>query len=47
MLQLGFINILIVTIGLISFNILNVMHLCKSVRDVVYLKCRSKWAANE
>ena len=46
-LQLNFLNVFIATIGLICFDNLNVMHLCRNVSDIVYLKCCSKWVANE
>ena len=46
-LQLGFVNVFIDTIRLSCFITLNVMNLHKSVRDVVYLKCCLKWAANK
>ena len=38
-LKLGFVNDFIGPIGLSCFATLNIMHLCKSMRDVVYLKC--------
>ena len=46
-LQLGFLNVFIAPIGFICFTTLNVMYLRKSLRDLVLLKCCSKWAANE
>ena len=45
-LKLNLLNIFIAPIGLSCFTTLNVMYLRKSVRDVVVLKCCSKWAAN-
>ena len=46
-LQLGFVNVFIAPIGFSCFSTLNVIHLRSSVRDVVLLKCCTKWAANE
>ena len=46
-LHLGFVNFYIAPIGLIYLTTLSDMHLRRSVHDVVYLKCCSKWAANE
>ena len=46
-LQVGLVNYFIAAIGLSFVTTLNVIHLCKSVRGLVYLKCCSKWAANE
>ena len=50
-LQLGFVNDFIdPTIDTIILNwltSLNVLHVCRSVHEVVYLKCFSSWAANE
>ena len=46
-LKLGFLNYIIAPIWLIWFTTLNVAHLCKSVRDVVDLKCCYKWETKE
>ena len=46
-LQLGFVNDFIAPIILRSFTTLKVIHLRKSMSDVVDLKCCSKWSANE
>ena len=46
-LELGLVNISIYPIRLRCFATLNVMHLRRSVHDVVDLKWCSKWAANE
>ena len=46
-LQLGFINVFIASIRFICFITLNIIHLCRSVRDVVLLKWCTKWATNE
>ena len=32
-------------IGMVCFTTLNGMHLCRSVHNLVYLKCCLKWAA--
>ena len=44
--QLGFVNVFIVPIGLIWFNTLNAMYLRRTVRDLVDLKECSEWAAD-
>ena len=46
-LELGFINIFITKNGLSCFTTLNVMHLHRSMRDAVDLKCSVKWATDE
>ena len=46
-LQLSFVNFFIAPIGFRCFPTLNVIYLRIYVRDVVVLKCCSKWAANE
>ena len=46
-LQLGFVNVFIAPIVFSCFSTLNVIHLRCSVRNVVLLKCCTKWAANE
>ena len=42
-----FVNVFIAPIGFSYFTTLNVIYLHRSVRDVVVLKCCTKWAANE
>ena len=46
-LQLGFVKNKIPPIRFSYFTALNVVYLHISVRDVVVLKCCSKWVANE
>ena len=46
-LQLDFVIVFIAQIGLSYFTTLNGMHLRGSVREVVDLKCGSKWSENE
>ena len=46
-LQLGFVNVFDAPIVFRCFTTFNVIYLCISVREVVALKCCSKWAANE
>ena len=45
--QLVFVIFFIAPIGLICFTTLNAIHFVRSVRDVVYLNCCSRWAENE
>ena len=45
--QLGFVEHLIATIGLICLTTLKVMQVCKYMSYAVDLKCCSEWAANE
>ena len=46
-LQFDFVNIFIGPISFSSFNTLDVIYLRRYVRDVVVLKCCTKWAENE
>ena len=46
-LQLGFMNDFISPIGFICFTTLNVIYLHRPMREVVDLKCYTKWGANE
>ena len=47
MLEFGFIDAFIAPIRFSYFTTLNVIYLRRSVREVVALKCYSKWSANE
>ena len=44
-LKLGFVNVFIEPIRLSCFNTLSIMHLRRSIHDIVDLKCCWKWAA--